>query len=124
MIYLSHKEQIGSLIGVKEIAAQIKSPEAFTAKILQQLVKHGVLDSLRGPGGGFQLKDISKKTTLAEIVVAIDGDGMIKNCVLGLYECSQERPCTLHHQFVALRNQFSEVLLSTTIKEVADNHPN
>ncbi len=123
MIYLGHTEQSGRLTGVKEIASQIKSPEAFTAKILQQLVKNNLLDSVRGPNGGFALKASKKSVTLSEIVIAIDGDGMMKNCVLGLEECSASHPCAVHHQFVALRKQFSGILLTTTIEQVADQLP-
>jgi DNA-binding IscR family transcriptional regulator len=64
----------------------------------------------------------SKKTiTLANVVIAIDGDGMLKNCVLGLDVCSNEHPCAVHHQFVALRNQFTNVLEDTSVVDVV-NH--
>ena len=55
MIYIAGNEEEGRRTGVKEITEAIHSPEAFTAKILQQLAKAGLLDSYKGPSGGFVL---------------------------------------------------------------------
>ena len=54
MIYVAGNEE-NRRIGLKEITGAIDSPEAFTAKILQQLVKSKLLDSFKGPNGGFKL---------------------------------------------------------------------
>lgn len=119
MIYIKASEQSGKHVGLKEIASQIKSPEAFTAKVLQQLVKGGLLESVRGPQGGFMMADSDREIKLMDVVRLFDGDGMIRSCVLGLEDCSSEKPCAVHHQFVALREQCSHVLMNTRLDEVA-----
>lgn len=116
MIYLcSVKDQEG-LKGLKEITKAIESPEAFTAKILQQLVRSGLLHSVRGPSGGFRVRETPIK--LLEIVEAIDGEGVVKNCVLGLEECSSDHPCPVHDKFIAVRDHLTGVLMSTSLSEV------
>ncbi|MGH9666949.1 MAG: RrF2 family transcriptional regulator, partial [Bryobacteraceae bacterium] len=46
----------GQYVMVKEIAAQSDVPAQFLAKILQQLVRRGLLRSSKGPTGGFLLR--------------------------------------------------------------------
>jgi len=116
MIYIASNEQDGRRTGLREVTEAIGSPEAFTAKILQQLVKGGLLDSFRGPSGGFVLPK-SKNIMLYDVVVAIDGDHLLKDCVLGLPECSNLDPCPVHDKFLAVREQLSKTLLSTKIQD-------
>ena len=97
MIFIAQKTSKGSKVGIKEIAKGIDSPEFFIAKILQDLSKRGLLQSSKGPNGGFYLDETSRKCTVADIVKAIDGDKIFTGCGLGLAECSEERPCPIHH---------------------------
>lgn len=118
MIYIAANEQEGKRTGLKEVTEAIGSPEAFTAKILQQLVKNDLLLSFRGPTGGFILND-KKEIRLHDVVVAIDGTHVIDDCVLGLNECSNENPCPVHDKFLLVRNQLTDTLLSTKVKDDA-----
>lgn len=107
-------------IGVKEIAKEIDSPEAFTAKIMQTLSRNKIVYSLKGPTGGFYVpKDQLDKIRLAEIVKAIDGDDIYKGCGLGLNECDDEKPCPVHSQFVEIKEKLREMLEGTTLLELA-----
>ena len=105
MIFIAQKTSKGSKVGIKEIAKGIDSPEFFIAKILQDLSKRGLLQSSKGPNGGFYLDETSRKCTVADIVKAIDGDKIFTGCGLGLAECSEERPCPIHHDFKRVRKQ-------------------
>ncbi len=116
MIYIAGNEQEGRRTGVKEISEAIKSPEAFTAKILQQLAKNNLLNSYKGPTGGFELASY-KEIKLVDIVVTMDGNKLMKDCVLGFEKCSGENPCPVHFKFEKIRHQLSETLLSTRIND-------
>lgn len=116
MIYLHSKKEDADLAGLKEITKAIDSPEAYTAKILQQLVRNKLLLSHRGPSGGFKVAD--RPITLVEIVIAIDGDKLVNNCVLGLEECSSEHPCPVHKKFISVRDYLKGVLTTTKLEDV------
>ena len=116
MIYLNFKKEDTNLAGLKEITKAIDSPEAYTAKILQQLVRCNLLVSLRGPSGGFKVKD--KSITLLEIVIAIDGERVVNNCVLGLETCSSDHPCRVHHKFLSVRDYLKGVLSTTHLSDI------
>ncbi|MAC94329.1 MAG: transcriptional regulator [Flavobacteriales bacterium] len=103
-----------------EIAEAIDSPEAFTAKILQQLAKNNVVKSIKGPYGGFEIsRQKMNKMPLRKIVEAIDGDDIFVGCAMGLSACDAERPCPLHYHFVHIRDELSALLNNTTVYQMA-----
>lgn len=103
-----------------DISHEIDSPVAFTAKILQKLVRAGIIISTRGKNGGFYISahDMIHKS-IAEIVTAIDGESVFIDCGLGLKECSSTQPCPIHHRFLAIRSELKQVLNNTLILEIA-----
>lgn len=107
-------------VSLKAIANAIDSPVAFTAKILQQLARTGIINSVQGATGGFEV-DQSKldKIMLSQIVAAIDGDNIYKGCGLGLRACNANKPCPVHDKFVIIREELKEMLESTTVRDLA-----
>lgn len=120
MIFISRQSLEGRRVKMSSIARHIDSPEAFTGKILGTLSQHGLVYSVTGPGGGFEM-DIRKlkKISLLHIVEAIDGDTLFHQCALGLRGCSNNRPCPMHHTFLPVRDQLYKVLKNTTLLELA-----
>ncbi|RYM35045.1 Rrf2 family transcriptional regulator [Brumimicrobium glaciale] len=106
--------------GVKDISKAIDSPEAFTAKILQILTKKGIINSVKGPSGGFFIpKDRLELIKLSVIVKAIDGDQIYIGCGLGLNQCNEEKPCPVHNQFKKIRDDLADMLKNTSLLELA-----
>lgn len=106
----------------KNISEEINSPQAFTAKILQNLVKAGLVQSTKGAYGGFNIeKNTIAKIKLSEIVNAIDGDAIYNGCGLGLETCDENHPCPVHDKFIAVRNGLKTMLEDTTLEELATN---
>ncbi|MBK7790476.1 MAG: Rrf2 family transcriptional regulator [Saprospiraceae bacterium] len=104
------------------ISAAIDSPEAFTAKILQDLVHKGIIKSLKGPTGGFEMEaQLLRKLKLADIVEAVDGNVLFTKCGLGLRDCDSERPCPLHQNFVVVRNALQQMMEQTAVATLAED---
>jgi Rrf2 family protein len=121
VFFIAHRTAEGGRVGIKEIANGIDSPEHFLAKILQDLSRRGIVQSAKGPNGGFYVDDNILKLPLSAIVEAVDGSGIFTGCGLGLDYCSEDNPCPLHHEFKAIRNQIQELLQSTAIGEFNEN---
>jgi Rrf2 family protein len=120
MIYVATLPEGQERAGLKEISKAVNSPEAFTGKILQELVKHDLLHSIKGPNGGFLIQGDTSKIVLSEIVEAIDGDMLFTGCALGLEKCSEDHPCPVHHKFKAIREHLTGMLMTTSLRDVAD----
>lgn len=118
-VFLAQRSKESRLSNVKEIAQAIGSPEAFTAKVLQLLVKNGLISSVRGVNGGFFIEAQTLQTlNLLQIVGAIDGEGLITNCFLGLNECSDVNPCPMHDQYKPIKSDIIEMLNNTTVSSL------
>jgi len=118
-VYIAHQSMESRRVSLKEIAEKIDSPMAFTAKILQQLAKNNIVTSVKGAGGGFELdRPTMDRVKLADIVLAMDGDGIFTGCSLGLKQCSAEKPCPVHHKFVPIRNDLKRMLEGTSLYEM------
>lgn len=111
----------GKRIGIKEICRIAKTPESFTAKILQTLVRQGILKSQKGPSGGFYMtKDLSS-LTLYEIVEAIDGTEIFNKCGLGLDKCDARNPCPLHVEFEKVRSSLKMMCENNTLESLTSD---
>ncbi len=110
MIFIAQKTKDGSKISIKEIAKGIDSPEHFIAKILQELSRKRLVQSLKGPNGGFYLDKESLNCSLADIVKVVDGDQLFLGCGLGLNQCSESHPCPIHHEFKKVRREMQLLL--------------
>lgn len=118
-IHISHQSQKDERVSLKAVAKAIDSPVAFTAKILQALAKSNLIDSSKGPRGGYEMTESMRaQITLFHIVEAIDGDKIYNGCGLGLKQCNELKPCPIHLQFKAVRDDLKAMLQSTTIDEL------
>jgi Rrf2 family protein len=119
-IYIAGKSRDGKKSGIIEISNKIGSPQYFTAKILQTLVKENVLQSAKGPSGGFYL-DFNKQIHLIDIVKAIDGDAMFSSCALGLKKCSSTKPCPIHEQIAPIRTELLQLFSKKSVEGITED---
>jgi Rrf2 family protein len=119
-VYIAQQSQGNSRVSLKDIAQKIDSPEAFTAKILQQLARNNIIDSAKGASGGFEIAPgRMEDLKLSDVVLAIDGDSIFKLCALGLKDCSEEYPCPLHHKFKYIKADIRKMLQETSVLEMS-----
>lgn len=112
-------------VNIKEISESIDSPEAFTGKILQKLVKSNIMQSLKGKQGGFEMDpEQLDSIRLEDIIFAIDGQNAFAGCVLGLKECSEENPCPAHKKYKHIKDQLKGMVHELTVKEMVDDIDN
>jgi Rrf2 family protein len=117
--YIALQSLQGKRVSLKGIAAEINSPVAFTAKILQQLSKHHIVESVKGARGGFEIDRTNIDTIkLSDIVRAIDGDKVYAGCVLGLEECNADKPCPVHDKYAHIRDNLRHMLEDTSLNDM------
>ncbi len=119
-VYIALQSLEGRRVSVAEIADEIDSPVAFTAKTLQLLTRNNIVKSIKGPNGGFEIeREDMDSVKLSIIVKAIDGDQIYVGCGLGLKKCNADQPCPLHDKFVDIRSNLRKMLTSTSLYELA-----
>ena len=123
LIFLA-RQPYEKVIWVGEISRVQKVPEKFLAKIFQQLVKAGLLRSVRGAKGGFLLRKPADEITMREVIEALEGPVAINWCLLRKGECEEELVCPLHGIWDEAQQGLLKVLDRTTIEDLVKRIPN
>lgn len=121
IIFIAQTAVDGKKVSIKAIAKGIGSPEHFIAKILQELGKKGLLQSAKGPHGGFYIDEETFGKSIGDVVMAIDGDKLFVDCALGLSFCSEANPCPMHHRYVSIKKEITQMLHQTKLLEFKNN---
>ena len=120
LVFVQLRNWEGKRPGVVEIAKEIEAPPAFSAKILQTLTRHRLLDSAKGRGGGFFFNDEQKKLTLYQVIHVMEGDACFHRCGFGLKSCNNDNPCPLHEQYKEVRDKFFDIVQEETIQSLSE----
>ena len=95
---------------------------SYLSKVMQRLAQKGIIVAKRGKNGGVVLARPAREITLYDLAEAVDGATWRDHCVLGLKECSDERPCDLHSLWMAARDPLLARLRTMTIADLASQH--
>ena len=105
VIYLASRPGSEENSGVREIAKHIGTSEH-------------IINSIKGPNGGFYITDKQRGQPIMAIVDTIDGKDLFKKCGLGLSECSSERPCPIHDDYRKGKDIIEKLFRTRTIDEL------
>ena len=122
LTYLVNKYDEGPVL-ISEIARKKKIPLKFLENILLELKHAGILESKKGKGGGYFIKESPSKTSVASVVRIVDGPIAMLPCVsLYFYEkCKNcdEKNCGLHDIMETVRDATLKILENRTLKDLA-----
>lgn len=108
----------GSFRLAKDLAKQLGLPGPYLAKILQTLAQGGILESVRGPKGGFRLAFPASSIRIGDVVRALDGAEALCGCVMGFPHCGGDNPCPLHQTWAEVRSHLEASLTRATLQEL------
>src|SRR5215472_7769570 len=104
----------------KDVADAYGIPPEALAKILQRLVKAGLLHSQHGVNGGYNLAREPNKISAFEVIRAIDGPLFITSCITVRGECGQSNRCTIREPLRRVNESIEQVLRSISISEMKE----
>ena len=102
-------------VGLQDLSQSLDIPYHFLGKIMQDLVRHGIVDSTKGPSGGFYANDRTAETPLLDILKITDGSLVFDQCALNIKRCNAAQPCPLHHDFAACRDGMLQAMAVKTV---------
>lgn len=97
-------------------ATRVES-STYLSKVLQALVRQGIVKSQRGIGGGMTLAKLPKDLTILEVVNAVEPIQRIKSCPLGLKGHGIQL-CPLHRRIDDAMALVEAAFAKTTLEEV------
>ncbi len=102
----------------RNLASEVGIPGPFLAKILQTLGHAGILESQRGPTGGFRLNRAPEHITLKDIVSAMEGPEPFEECLLGHHGDKDGCHCPIRPAWDLLQNLLTTVLATTSLRDL------
>lgn len=117
MSHLAVKNEDG-MISTREVAEAFQCSEDHLKKVVQRLVRAGVVKTVRGPRGGIALARPANKITLLEIFEAMEGPLDTNNCILGSPVCNYTE-CILGGLTESLNKQAKSYLSKTKLSQLA-----
>jgi Rrf2 family protein len=105
----------------REIAEQYDIPIELMAKVLQRLVRRGLLVSHQGTHGGYQLARRPVQITVADVIQAIEGPVTVTACSTDDGPCEQFEKCNVRDPLFKVRQRILAALAECTIAELASS---
>jgi Rrf2 family protein len=105
----------------REIAEQYDIPIELLAKVLQRLVRTGLLASTQGTRGGYTLNRPSKSISIADVIQAIDGPFTVTACSTEKHDCEQYSKCSVRDPLWQIRERIVAALDTVTLSEMASD---
>ena len=109
ILYMS-RQPVGEIIYKKDICKAQEITPAFLTKILQPLIKEGIVGSQRGVGGGFYLAKNPAEITLLDIINSQEGPVYLNQCLVAEGACDREFFCPIHGAWADIRKEFMQTL--------------
>lgn len=108
----------GSSSSAREIAGRYDIPVELMAKVLQRLVRTGIVASHQGTRGGYHLARAATRISVADVICAIDGPVLVTACSDEDESCEQYAKCSVRDPLWRLKDRIVESLASFTVNEL------
>lgn len=124
ILYLALMEEEKDKIQLDEISEELNVPRYFLAKVMNKLVKEGILDSVKGHNGGFSINEKTLSVKLISIMSLTGESSQFSKCVLQLGKCNASYPCPIHDRVELLRREWQALFKSLTIGDLLKKNEN
>ena len=118
ILYIAVMQDEKRKVQIDEIATKLSVPKHFLGKIMQQVVKAGLLKSTKGPYGGFYLAAETLNTPVIKLVEITDGMEQFSMCVLSFKYCNGLNPCPLHYEMEEVKKNYLNVFSKNTLGDL------
>lgn len=105
----------GTRASLTDLAEAAEVSPAFLSKVLQRLVRSGLLASRRGKRGGFELIEKARTATLYDVLAALDGLPSLNVCLFDAGSCHRSPWCAAHTVWMEAQSRLMETLRHTPI---------
>ncbi len=109
-LFYMAKQPRGEVVLKKDICKSQEITPAFLTKILQPLIRKGIVGSQRGVGGGFYLLRDPAEVTLLDVIEAEEGPLYLNQCLAPEGSCQRDVFCPMHGAWREIRGEMMAVM--------------
>lgn len=107
-------------VTLAEISGRQKISLSYLEQLFGKLRRRNIVDSVRGPGGGYCIARDMAQLTVADIILAVDEPIDATQCA-GKENCKDEEKCLTHDLWANLNTRILDYLESVTLRQLVDN---
>jgi Rrf2 family protein len=107
------------LLNATKIAQDLHIPYKFLTKIMTDVVKSGLISSIRGREGGYKFQKPTSEIIISEILEIFNDSVKDEQCVLGIGFCNNICKCALHDQWMEPKLLMQRMFEESTLAEIA-----
>jgi len=107
---------------VRTIVDDLKIPRRLLAEVLKELSRAGLVEAVRGPGGGYRLTADPATLSLENVVEVLEGPVKISECADG-GRCDYSPSCTIQSGIHRVADRIKSVLADYTLAELVEGNP-
>lgn len=119
--YVTNKGREDRKVNLEEMVSFVQLSPHYLGKIMQELVRKGILYSTKGPGGGFWIDSEKAKLTIYELLNAVDGEQVANSCIMGKLKCNSSIPCPMHEEYANSKRRLFALMKKTTLEDWSDS---
>ena len=114
------RKPIGKRFLTSEIGREMLIPPVLIQRIVAELASGGFILTQAGRDGGICLAREPKQITMLQVVEHFEGELYLSDCILKPNECSFERRCPVHCQWVRLKNLLRDEMARITFQQLVE----
>jgi Rrf2 family protein len=118
LAYIADKKNI-QLLNATVLAETLDLPYKFLTKIMAELVKAGLVESIRGRDGGYKLKKEASQIIVNDILNLFNDSVEEEQCVLGIGFCNSMCKCSLHDQWMEPKFLMQKMFKESSLEDIA-----
>jgi Rrf2 family transcriptional regulator, iron-sulfur cluster assembly transcription factor len=107
----------GGPVTLGGVSERQKISLSYLEQLFGKLRRHGIVESVRGPGGGYNLARPANSLSVADIILAVDEPIDATQCG-GKENCKDDRRCMTHELWAALNAHIFSFLRSVTLEQL------
>jgi len=108
-------------VTLSAISERQKISLSYLEQLFGKLRRSNIVESVRGPGGGYYLARPAEKITIAEIIMAVDEPLDATKCG-GKGNCHGDQSCVTHDLWMGLNEKILDYLKAVNLQQVVDSN--
>ena len=114
------RDEQGVTRNAREVAEDLYLPVPMVSKVMKSLARAGVLESHRGPGGGFSLSHRPDDLSVADMIAALEGPVALTECQVGPSLCRHEGNCSVQEPWSVINRSVRNTLATIKLSDLID----
>jgi len=110
----------GERVSAKILHEKLEIPNRYLRRLLTDLTNQGLIKSIQGRNGGYQITRGLDDVFLSDIIDAVEGIDSLNFCILGVHDCNLVEKCAMHNLWEDVKVKMMTTFSNTSLKDLKE----